>query len=121
MLDDIGKPYTMILEAYWLPELKHQLVSPQDPQTKERNPMPFQTHSGFEGKDRFSDLMVKPKVEGYHRQPALQNTMMQYNRRNNLPIHSDQLTHAQQWMASVQEAAICETIKYNKNLTSSQR
>ena len=40
--------------------------------------MSLQTYSGFEGYDRFDKLMVKPKVKGYHRHPALQTTTMQY-------------------------------------------
>ena len=79
--------------------------------------MPFQTHSRFEGEDRFSKLISKPKVKGYHRQPALQTTMMKYNQQNNLPIYSAQLPHAQHWTESTLEAAICETGKHNKNLT----
>ena len=39
MLDDTVKPYTMMLEAYWVPELKHILVSPQYLHTEEGNPM----------------------------------------------------------------------------------
>ena len=35
MLDDTGKTYTMIVEAYWVPELRHQLVSLQDLHTEE--------------------------------------------------------------------------------------
>ena len=65
--------------------------------------------------------MVKPKVEGYHRQPAINTTEIQYNHWNNLPIHSAQLTHAQQWTASAIETFSCEAIKHNNNLTSSRR
>ena len=65
--------------------------------------------------------MVKPKVKGYHRQPDLQTTMIQYNRRNNLPIHSSQITHAQQFTTSALEAAIFETSNHNNNLTEAQR
>ena len=65
--------------------------------------------------------MTKAKVKGYHRQPALQTTTIQYNLRNNLPIHSYQRSHARQWMASILEAAIYETSKNNKNLTEAQR
>ena len=48
MLDDAGKPYTMILESYWVPELKHWFISPQDIHTEDGNPMLLQTHSWFE-------------------------------------------------------------------------
>ena len=44
MLDDTGKLYTMMVETYWFPEFKHQLVSPQYLHTEEGNPMSFQTH-----------------------------------------------------------------------------
>ena len=121
MLDDTGKPYTMIVEAYWVPELRHQLVSLQDLHTEEGNTMSFQHHSGFEGEDRFSELIVKTKLKGYHRPLALQTTTMQYNHRNNLPIHSAQLPHDQKWTASVLEAAICETINNYNNLTVAHR
>ena len=121
MLEDTGKPYTMMVEAYWVPELKHQLISPQYIHTEEVNPMSFQTHSGFEGEGIFAELMVNPKVNGYHRKPALQTITMKYNHQNNLPIHSAQLLHDQQWMASALEAAICETRNHNKNLTAYQR
>ena len=57
--------------------------------------MLLQTHSGFDGEDRLSELMVKPKVMGYHRKSSLETTTMRYNRRNNLPIHSSQLLRAQ--------------------------
>ena len=53
-----------MVEAYWVPVLKHRLVSPQDLHTDEGNPMSFQTLSGFEGEERFSELMVNPKVKG---------------------------------------------------------
>ena len=88
MLDDTIKPYTMMVEEYWVPELKHQLLSPQFIHTEEGNPMSFHTYYVFEGEYIFSGLMVKPKVKGYHRHLDLKTTMMQYNRRNNLPIHS---------------------------------
>ena len=39
----------MMVETSEVPELKHQLVSPQDIHTKEGNPISFQTHYGFEG------------------------------------------------------------------------
>ena len=71
MLGDAGKLYTMMVEAYWAPELKHRLVPTQDLHTEEWNTMSLQTHYGFEGEERFSELMVKPKVKGYHTQPAL--------------------------------------------------
>ena len=45
MLDDTGKSYTMMVEAYWVPRLKHRLLSPQDIHTKEGNLMSFQTNS----------------------------------------------------------------------------
>ena len=45
--------------------------------------------------------MVKPKVEGYQRQPDLQTITMQYNSRNSLPIYSAQIPHAQQWTVSI--------------------
>ena len=83
--------------------------------------MSFQNHYGLEVEDRFSDLMVKPKVKGYHRHTALHNNTIQYNLRNNLPIHSAQLPHAQQWTLSDLGAAIFETSNYNKNLTVSQK
>ena len=67
MFDNPGKPYTMMVEAYCVPELKHRLVLPQDIQTEEVNTMYFRTHYGFEGEDRFTKLIVKPKVKGYHR------------------------------------------------------
>ena len=76
MLYNTGTPYTMMMEAYWVPELKHQLVSPQYRHTEEGNPMSFQTRSGFKEEDRFSELMVKPKVKGYHRQPDIQTNTM---------------------------------------------
>ena len=47
ILDDTSKPYTMMVKAYWVPELKHRLVSPHDIHTEEKNPMSFQNHSGF--------------------------------------------------------------------------
>ena len=83
--------------------------------------MSFQTHSGFQGEEIFSEIMVNPKVKGYHSQSALHTTTMQYNHRNILPIHSAQLPHAKQWMASFLEAAIFETGKHNKNLTAAHR
>ena len=88
MLDDTGKPYTMMVESYWVPELKHRLVSAQDLYTEEGNPMFFQNKSRFEGGDIFDELMVNTKVKEYHRQPDFHNTTMQYNHRNNLPILS---------------------------------
>ena len=109
------------MEAYWVPELKHGLVSPQDIHTKERNTMSFQNKSIFEGEERFSGLMVNTKVKGYRGQPDLQTNKIQYNHQNNLPIHSYQLHHAQQWTESVPEAVICETINHNKNLTADYR
>ena len=87
----------MMVEAYWVHKLKYQLVSPQDIHTEEGNSAPFQTHCGFEGGGKFAKLMVNPKVKGYHRHPSLQTTTMQCNRWNNLPIHSAQPPHAQQW------------------------
>ena len=111
----------MMVDTYWVPELKHRLLSLQYLHTEEGNPMSFKTHSEFEGENRFTELMVKIKVKGYHRQPDLQTTTMQYNLRNNLPIHSDQLPHAQQWTVSILEAAIFETRKHNKNLTAALR
>ena len=121
MIDNTRKLYTMMVEAYWVTELKHELLSPQDRYTEERNATSFQNYSGFEGGDIFSKLMVNPKVKGYHRQPALHTTKMKYNCRNNLPIHSTQLTHAQNWKASILEAAICETSTRNKKLTAAHR
>ena len=44
MLGDNGKLYTIMVEAYWVPELKHRLVSPQYLHSEEGNPMPLQTH-----------------------------------------------------------------------------
>ena len=110
-----------MVESYWVPELKHILVSPQYLHTEEGNPMSLQTNYGFEVEGRFYELMFKPKVKGYHRQPVLQTTTMQYNHRNNLPYHSAQLHHAQQCTESSLEAAVYETRKYNKNLTVAQR
>ena len=121
VIDDTGKPYNMMLEAYWVPELKHLLVSPQDIHTEEGNTMSFQNHSGFEGEGRFTKFMVNPNVKCYHRQLSLQTTMMQYKRWNNLLLNSAQLTHAQQLTASALEATICETRKHNKKLTADQR
>ena len=110
-----------MVDAYWVPELKHQLVSPQYLHTEEGNPMLFKTHSGFYGENRFTKLMANPNVKGHHRQTDLQTNKMQYNLRNNLPIHSAQLIHDQQWTVSILEAAIFETRKHNKNLTAAQR
>ena len=39
MINDTVKTYTVMVEAYWVPELKHQLVSPQYIHTEEGNPM----------------------------------------------------------------------------------
>ena len=100
MFDDTGKPYTMTVEAYWVPELKHGLVSPLDIHTEEGYIISLQTCSEFDGEEIFSEFMVNPKVKGYHNQPCLQTTTMQYNIHINLPIHSVQLTHDQQCMAS---------------------
>ena len=80
MLDDTGKPYTMMVESYWVPELKHRLVSPQYLNTEEDNPVSFQTHSRFEIEEKFTEFIVKSKVKIYHRQPALHTSTMQYNR-----------------------------------------
>ena len=80
MLDKHGKPYTMMVESYWVPELKHQLVSPQYLNTEEDNPVSFQTHSRFEIEEKFTEFIVKSKVKIYHRQPALHTSTMQYNR-----------------------------------------
>ena len=76
ILENTGKPHT-IVEAYWVPELKHGLVSPQDIHTKERNPMSFQNQSTFEGEERFSGLMVNTKLKGYRGQSDLQTTKIQ--------------------------------------------
>ena len=121
MLDNTGKLYTIMVEAYWVPELKHQLVSLQDLHTEEVNPMSFKNHSVFAGEDRFFELMVKTKLKGYHSPPSLQTTMMQYNHQNNLPIHSFQLPHDQKWTASALEAAICKTRNDYKNLNVAHR
>ena len=83
--------------------------------------MLLQTHNESEGGDISTKLMAKPKVKGYNIHPSLQTTTVQYNRRNNLPIHSSQLPHDQQWMDSVLGDAIFETIKYNKNPSLAQR
>ena len=56
----------MVVEAYWVPELNRLLVLPQDIHIEEGNPMSFQNHSVFEGDNTFYELMVKPKVKGYH-------------------------------------------------------
>ena len=74
MLGDTGKAYTMMLESYWVAELKYLLVSPQNIHTEEGNPVSFQNHSGFEGEDIFAYFIVKPKVKEYHKHPDLQNT-----------------------------------------------
>ena len=80
MLDNTGTPYNMMVEAYWVPELKHLLVSHQNLHTEEGNTMSFQTHSGFEGEGIFTEFMFNTNVKGYHRQMSLQTTMMQYKR-----------------------------------------
>ena len=121
MQDDTGTNFTLEAQGYWVPQLKCRLVSPQDLHTIEGNPVEYRSAPGFEGVERFADLKIKPAMRGYSDMDPLQTCTMQFNRSNNLPIHTAQLPNAEAWTAQALGAAICETSKHNHNLDAAQK
>ena len=121
MKDDLGKEFTLEVQAYWVPELKQRLVSPQDLHTANGNLVFFQSYPGFQDEDRYATFEVRPASKGYASMPALQTCTMQFHKRNNLPIHKAQLPRAEEHAAKALSAAICETSKHNQNLDNAQK
>ena len=121
IMGDDGKSFVIKLPAYWVPDLKCRLLTPQDLSTEDGHPVCFQTHPGYMGKERHAELLVKPKREGYSKLPPLQTVTMNFNRRNNLPTHRAELLTAQAWTAATLSGATCETSKHNMNLNDAQK
>eukprot|EP00957_Ditylum_brightwellii_P006812 516140-Ditylum_brightwellii.AAC.3 len=118
---DEGSEIMLNIKACHVPEMPMRLISPQDLETIQGNPIKFSTFSLYQGRKGYSRMEVKPDHLNWEDMPPVQTKRMKLNPRNNLPWLLVRTPVSEEETVTSFQAAVDLAFEQNKNLDSAQK
>ena len=82
---DDGTKIALRTKAYYVPDIKMRLVSPQQLRTVDGHPVKFSVYTAYEKAKAYAELAVMPKTENWKWSRPMATKQIHLHPRNNLP------------------------------------